>query len=79
MSENDLTCIIDENCPRGCNCVELPSENLIKINCYSAQYIKEFGMSLRNFTEAHDPYEFEVNLSAKGLQGLNASLVRGKA
>lgn len=77
MSENDLTCTIVDNCPRGCNCIELPSENLIKINCYSIEFIREFGASLRNFTESHDSYEFEVNLSGKQLQTLNESLIQG--
>ncbi|ODN03681.1 Protein toll, partial [Orchesella cincta] len=76
VTENDLTCTIKDNCPKGCNCIELPSENLIKISCYTTAHIREFGVSLRKLNEEHDPYEFEVNLSGKRLQVLNESLIR---
>jgi hypothetical protein len=77
VSAKELKCMITQACPSGCLCWELPSENLIKMDCNSLELGETDGKSnLKGFMDVHEPLEFEVDLSGRKLWSISDSFVK---
>jgi len=71
--------MITQSCPSGCSCWELPSENLIKMDCNTLKFGTANGKksTLKGFMEMHEPLEFEMDLSGKKLGLIDQSFMKG--
>jgi hypothetical protein len=75
--------MLSQSCPTGCVCWELPSENLIKMDCNNLNFLSlqnSSMSSLKNFTDVYEPLDFEMDLSNRNLgRHLNELMMGGNS
>ncbi|OXA46761.1 Protein toll [Folsomia candida] len=77
IEAKDLRCMLSQSCPIGCSCWELPSENLIKMDCNSLNFLSSQNVtSLKNFTDVYEPLEFEIDISNRNMQHITESITQ---